>query len=76
MVRCVMLDRSAMPSGTVNATVSAELLRRYKNTSRELGQEHIEEILQEYPSELQEQPEMGDGGAQTCICGVQEDSPS
>ena len=65
-----------MPSGTVNTTVSAEFLRRYKKTSRELGQEDIEEILQEYASELQEQPGMGDGGAQICICGVQEDPQS
>ena len=36
-----MLERSAMPIGTTNATVSAEFLRRFKNTSREMKPEVI-----------------------------------
>ena len=50
--RVKALKRSAVPMGTNSATVSAEFLRRLKNTSRELPVEVVENTLAEYAQEL------------------------
>ena len=47
-----MLERSAMPAGTVSATISAEYIRRLKTTSRNLKVNIIEDILTQYSKEL------------------------
>ena len=47
-----MLARTALPESIKVATVSQEFIRRYKNTSRLLGEEHINEVIEHYISDL------------------------
>ena len=49
---CPNLQKSGIPEGSKRATASQEILRRLKNTSRELGAEIITEILTDYMGEL------------------------
>ena len=46
------LKRSAVPMGTNSATVAAEFIRRFKNTSRELPTSVIEATIKQYAKEL------------------------
>ena len=46
--------QAGIPEGSKVATCTQEVLRRLKNTSRDLEDHHIEEILQEYFQELRE----------------------
>ena len=50
--KCPNLYKSGIPDGSKRATASNEILRRLKNTSRELEDDTITSILKEYMSEL------------------------
>ena len=50
--KCPILRRSGLPEGSKKNTAVQEVIRRLKNTSRELGIQDIEPILIEYMSEL------------------------
>ena len=47
-----IMAQTALPEGVKRATVSQEVIRRMKNTSRELPPHHIEKIIEEYMSDL------------------------
>ena len=47
-----IMRRSAMPEGVVKATVSSEFIRRYKNVSRDLPSSKIEQVIEDYCSDL------------------------
>ena len=42
---CPNLRRSGLPEGTKRTTATNEIMRRIKNTSRELGHETIKGVL-------------------------------
>ena len=48
------LFRGGLPLGSKVATGVSEVLRRLKNTSRELPAHHIEEVILDYMQELRE----------------------
>ena len=50
--KCPNLMRSALPEGSKRAIVTNKIHRRLKNTSRELGDQVITEVLKEYMGEL------------------------
>ena len=45
---------AGIPDGSKIATATQEVIRRYKNTSRDLPENHIEEVLLDYFQELRE----------------------
>ena len=47
-----LLQRTALPENIKVATVSNEVIRRFKNTSRDLPSHVIEEIISDYMSDL------------------------
>ena len=47
-----MLRRSAVPEGTKVATVSQEILRRWRNTSLGVGRKKVEQVTKEYMDNL------------------------
>ena len=49
---CPNLRRSGPPEGTKRATVTNEIIRRLKNTSRELGPETIKAVPTDYLRQL------------------------
>ena len=50
--RTSMLERSAMPNKDQIQTCVNEYMRRFKNTSRELPEEQMEEVIKEYSNDL------------------------
>ena len=50
--KCPNLQKSGIPEGSKRATASQEILRRLKNTSRELEPSIINNVLQDYMGEL------------------------
>ena len=51
--KCSLRSNSGIPEGTKVNTCSQEVIRRLKNTSRELEHSEIEKVLKDYMTELE-----------------------
>ena len=49
-----LLQKTALPKSVLFATVAQECVRRFKNTSRDLHENHINSIIDEYTQDLRE----------------------